>query len=357
MKKICILSAVNIRHMSLISLYTNLFQKMHIEYDIIYMDKYGEDEEFSAKNKYRYENIINPNWSKLYKILHYFKFRHYAIRVLNRNDYDFIVVWNDVAIFMFADYLARKYKHKYCLNIRDYCSQHIRWIYKRFDRVIRDSCFTTISSEGYKSFLPPYNYVVIHSLNPLLFDTIIPRKSLSKDYPIRIGFIGYIRFFDINKKLLLLFKNDPRFELHYYGTHANLLKEYADSNNITNAVFHDTFPIKDTPKYLQKIDIINNLYGNSDISLKSALSIKLYHGVFARIPILVCPNTYMEEIIEQYKIGFVFSEITESYKEELYNWYTNFNFDEFNLQCESFLRKIHTQNSKFENIVKNIISM
>ena len=116
--------------MSLISLYTNLFQKMHIEYDIIYMDKYGEDEEFSAKNKYRYENIINPNWSKLYKILHYFKFRHYAIRVLNRNDYDFIVVWNDVAIFMFADYLARKYKHKYCLNIRDYCSQHIRWIYR-----------------------------------------------------------------------------------------------------------------------------------------------------------------------------------------------------------------------------------
>lgn len=44
--KVCILSAVNIKHMSLITLYTEVLKQQGIEYDIIYMDKYGEDEPF-----------------------------------------------------------------------------------------------------------------------------------------------------------------------------------------------------------------------------------------------------------------------------------------------------------------------
>lgn len=357
MKKICILSAVNIRHMSLISLYTNIFQKEGVEYDIIYMDKYGEDEDFSAKRKFRYVNVINSTWPKWYKVFRYFKFRRYAIRILDRNQYDFVVVWNDVAIFMFADYLARKYKNRYCLNVRDYCSQHIRWVYRRFEKVINNACFTTISSEGYKKFLPSHDYEVIHSLNPLLFNTISPRNGFRKiDEPIRIGFIGYVRYFDINKKLLMLFKNDTRFELHYYGTKAEVLKEFADANNINNVVFYGTFPVKDTPKYLEKIDMINNLYGNDNINLRLALSIKLYHGVYARIPILVCPNTYMKEIITKYELGFVFSEITMDYKEKLYSWYRQLKFDEFNMHCSYFLRMVNDQNDKFERKVKEFIT-
>ena len=50
MKKICILSAVNIKHMAMISLYTERLLRNNIEFDIVYMDKYGESEEFPAKN-------------------------------------------------------------------------------------------------------------------------------------------------------------------------------------------------------------------------------------------------------------------------------------------------------------------
>ena len=42
MKKICILSAVNIKHMSLISIYTKYFKENGMDYDVIYMDKYNE---------------------------------------------------------------------------------------------------------------------------------------------------------------------------------------------------------------------------------------------------------------------------------------------------------------------------
>lgn len=342
--------------MSLISLYTEILQKNGVEFDIIYMDKYGEDEEFPAKRKYVYKNIISQKSPKWYKVLKYFKFRRYATRILNRNNYDFVIVWNDVAIFMFADYLVRKYRNKYCLNIRDYCHQRVKWIYRRFEKVIKSSLFTTISSEGYKSFLPPYDYCIIHSLNPILFDSLRPRTNLRKDNePIRIGFVGYVRFFETNKTLLRLFQNDSRFELHYYGTKANILKEYAEVNHINNAVFHDTFPVKDTAIYLDKIDVINNLYGNESIALTTALSIKLYHGVYAKIPILVCPNTYMEEIVNKYKLGFVFSEMSNNYKEEFYHWYKHLDFHVFSANCVKFLNTVFEQNKKFENKVYEII--
>ncbi|MEH7883034.1 capsular biosynthesis protein, partial [Bacillus sp. JJ1609] len=69
MKKICILSAVNIRHMSLISLYTEKLKRDGIEFDIIYMDKYLEEEEFPAKNKYVFHNKINQSDNKIKKVL------------------------------------------------------------------------------------------------------------------------------------------------------------------------------------------------------------------------------------------------------------------------------------------------
>lgn len=118
-RKVAILSSVNIKHMSLISLYTEVLKRKNIEYDIIYMDKYDEDEEFECSTKYRYVNVINRRWPAIFKKIKYMMFVPYARKILNRNKYDFVIVWNDVAIFMFANYLSRKYKGKYSLNVRD----------------------------------------------------------------------------------------------------------------------------------------------------------------------------------------------------------------------------------------------
>ena len=65
MKKVAILSAVNIKHMSLISLYTDILKNHEVQVDIIYMDKYGEDEVFDCDNKYRYVKVIDRNWNPI----------------------------------------------------------------------------------------------------------------------------------------------------------------------------------------------------------------------------------------------------------------------------------------------------
>lgn len=348
-KKICILSSVNIKHMTLISLYTEKLIRDNISFDIIYMDKYGEEEEFPAENKYVFKNIVKTNEPKLVKVMKYFKFKNFAIPIIEKNNYDFIVVWSDNATFIFADYLAKNWKGKYSLNVRDYFHQNNIIVYKRFEKVINNSGFTTISSDAYKNFLPSFNYIHVHSLNLQLLKKLVPRKNLApKDKPIRITFLGYVRFFEINKKLMRVFENDSRFQLHFYGTHATELKKYAEEMNILNTSFHDSFPVEDTINFIEKIDLINNLYGSGNMSVDYALSIKLYYGLYYKTPILVNSGTHMESIVREYDVGFVVNEINSEFKEELFNWYSNLVFEDFEKKCNVLLEKIEKDNSEFE---------
>ena len=352
MKKIAILSAVNIKHMSLITLYTDILKAHSIEYDIIYMDKYDEDEYFECKNKYRYVNKINPSWPRVYKKIAYMKFLPYAKKILNKNKYDFVIVWNDLAIFMFADYLPSKYAGKYCLNVRDNMGYDKKSRRKRYEKVFKNAAFNTISSKGYLDFLPEgIEYVPINSLNLAVLEGMDIHTSIRKENePIRIGFVGYVRFIERNKQLLDVFANDDRFELHYYGAKADILKEYAESKNIKNTKFHDSFPVEDTKKYLEKIDIINNLYGNETLNLQKAISIKFFHALYAKIPILVCDNTYVGSEAQKVGIGFEVNTIDEEMKEKLFEWYRKLDFNNISVKCEEYLSNTNMENEDFREL-------
>lgn len=356
-KKIAILSAVNIKHMSLISLYTSILKKRGIDYDIIYMDKYGEDEEIDCLNKYRYVNIINQKLPIIIKKIKYMFFLPYAKKILKRNNYDFIIVWNDLAIFMFANFLSKCYKGKYSLNVRDNMYYEKDLFKNRYKKVFRNSAFNTISSKGYLDILPQdCEYIQINSLNLSVLDGMdIHRGLRNLNEPIRIGFIGYIRYYERNKKMLDVFKNDSRFELHYYGKNAHILEGYAKKNNIENAVFHDSFPVSDTGKYLSKVDMINNLYGNDTINVRKAISIKFFHALYARIPILVNTNTYIGEEAVNIGYGFYFDEIDEYNKDMLFNWYHGLDFQRMDQIAVRYLDEAIKENKNFEELVVNHI--
>ena len=117
--RVAILSCVNIKHMSLITLYTDILNRERIPFDVIYMDKYGEDEVIECNNKYRFVNKIDRNLPRFIKKIRYYMFKPWACKVMRQNKYDFIIVWNDLAIFLFANFLSKHFKGKYCLNVRD----------------------------------------------------------------------------------------------------------------------------------------------------------------------------------------------------------------------------------------------
>ena len=354
MKKIAILSAVNIKHMSLVSLYTSFLKEHHIPYDIIYMDKYGEEESIGAENTFRYVNLIDHSWSRRKKILHYFKFVGYAKKVLEKEQYDFIIVWNDVAITMLGLYLARKWKGKYCLNIRDYNGENKWYVYKIFERAIKGSAFTTISSEGFKSFLPEHDYVSLYSYNASLLKDAAPRaEKREAGKPVRISFIGNVRFFEINKKLVELFRNDERFELYYHGTNAEEIEKYAHEIKAENVFCSGAFPVAQTNRFLEEADIINNAFGDKTPGARTLTSIRLFHAAYMRMPILVNSGTYMDEISGRFGIGYAIQKLDETLPDDLFRWYTSLDFDHLAEGCNALLNEAEAANASFERKLKD----
>ena len=354
MKKIAILSAVNIKHMSLISLYTNILKEKGISYDIIYMDKYGEVEETGAKNVYRFENKIDHNWSRRKKIIRHFRFFGYAKRVLEKNKYDFIIVWNDIAITMFGLYLATRWRGKYCLNVRDYNGEKKWYIFRIFENAVSGSAFTTISSEGFKSFLPKHDYISLYSYNDSLLSEIVPRsRKQEQGKPIRISFVGNVRFFPVNRKLVDSFKNDSRFELHYHGTNAEQIESYARNVGAENVVCSGTFPIADTKQYLEETDIVNNIFGNGTYGVRTLTSIRLFHAAYLNIPIMVSSGTYMQEVVDKYGIGYVVEDIDEYLPDKVFDWYSNLSQEELNKGAKMLLNEAEEANAAFRKIVED----
>lgn len=351
--RIAILSCVNIKHMSLISLYTDILKREGVPFDVIYMDKYGEDEEIECSHKYRYINKIERNLPRFFKKIKYYLFKPWACRIIKKNNYGFIIVWNDLAIFLFASFLSKHFKGKYCLNVRDNMYYDKPKYAMMYQRCFSNSSFNTISSKGYLSFLPKgATYYPINSLNlSVLKGMKVHDRMRNAEEKIRIGFIGYVRYFERNQKLLDCFANDPRYEVHFYGKCADVLKEYAESNGIGNGVFHDSFPVSETAKYLENIDIMNNLYGNNTLNVRNAISIKLFHSLYARIPILVNENTYIGQLATELGIGYYVTEFTPAFKDDLYQWYHNLDFERICTSCDKYLKEAMAENHKFETVV------
>jgi len=354
--KVCVVSAVAPRHMTIATIYFEFLKNHDISCDVIYFDKYNDGlDTLEYGNPVAFKQEILRNENKFKKIFKYFKFKKFAINKIMKGNYDFVIVWGEIPIYLIGIFLSLKFKKKYCLNIRDYFFQkqffHVRYIFKK---TISNSLFTTISSDGFLTFLPKHDYIRIHSVNlPLLKNNA---KRINKvdllSSRIKITFIGLVRFFDADKKILGVFGNDERFQINYFGTNSKILQKFCFENGINNVKFIDSFPISETSSLLNEADLINNLYGNDSIDLKQAISIKFYHGVYCRIPILVNKDTYGEKIVRKYNIGFVFEKIDEENKERLYNWYRKFDFDEFDKGCELFIEQAFNDNLKFDKILE-----
>lgn len=360
--KVAILSTVNIKHMTLVSLYTDYLDGNNIEYDIIYIDKYGDEEKNHAKNVYKYNLRIDRSWGMVKKGLRYLKFKPFAQRIIESNNYDFIITWNMLTAFMFSMYLARHYPKKYCVNIRDITESNLGLLKYIIDLgqniAIKNSCFTTVSSAGFIKYLPKSDYIFIQSLNmDVLKQCISHERMKRKDEPIKITYIGYMCYYDNCIKLINALRNDQRFVLNFFGQGSEVIADYALKNGITNVNCVGRFQVEDTARLIQDSDIIFNLYGNDNINLKTALSIKLYYSIYLRVPILVCENTYMKEIADSLGIGITVG--NDQYDSNLgnyiFNSYHDIEFKNIKKTCDNYRISVEKGNNELTRRLDEIL--
>ena len=354
MKKYGIVSFCNIYVLPYAKTYIDAIRNKGAECTLIFWDRDTSD---GVHDNYRgciiksFQKLCTNESPAIDKIRGYIEGVRFFNRVLMESNYDGVVFLQTHAAVACMQTLLKKYRNRYIVDIRDWTLEHIP-IYKFIERkcIIKSFC-TVLSSPAYKSFLPDYSYTIAHNFTPFFSDNIEKwRSSLdfkNKKEIISISFVGTIRFVDMDKKILSLFANDSRFKINYFGIGSEILKKYCQDNEIMNVEFYGSFSPEMTESFYNETDLINNLYGNHNNYLDYALSNKLYHAIQFYKPILVCPHTYMEKIILEYGLGFVFDVDNKTEPDRLFEWYHSFDADGFVSGCKKFLETVIKDNKNY----------
>lgn len=354
MKKICVVIPSNIYAAPYYYIYENILTDLNSNFDVIIWDRDIIDEPVKG-NKIALKLKDTASDGRKTKIIKYFKFAHFVKKQLKKNEYDKLIFLgtNGGTVALLSNFISKNYKNKYWLDIRDYTFEWFKPYRMAIYNAIKSSDKCTISSPAYRDFLPEHNYIQTHNIDLRSIESCKSRHRESNKKPIRIGFIGNIRYYEENLKILDVLKNDDRFIMQYYGAHSEKLEKYCYDNNITNVDFHGRFSPNETPNFYKKIDIINNIYGNGKIELCTALSNKLYYAAGLHIPILVSSNTYMEKISSEYGFGFTFDYEDKNIADKLYNWYLI--LDKNNCKYDEFFKKVMKEYGGFLQQIKNYI--
>lgn len=336
--KVLIFDSTTIDKAPYIENYTKIFEEVGVEYDVCSWDKYYGNGAVSKKSG---RLTIHKKWHLgKRKLFDFIAVSRILKRIIKDSGYTHLIIVNSIWAILLADVLSM-FKGKYILDIRDYKCENVLGVKTMLKSIIDNSFFTTISSGGFREFLPE-SHKIIENHNISNWDCECKEVTLGRNKDsVNIIYMGHVRYFEENKKLINKIKSDSRFSLTYMGSYAVgcNLKDYV-SNNIR---FCGKFDNRDKPFLYKNYDIIHSLYGNGHISITSLLPNRLYDAVLFKKPILASKGTYLGEIVEEYKLGVVLDLDDNGFMKDLLRYVDSFDEQDFLNNATEFLSVVKMQ--------------
>lgn len=355
--KICIITYDEYINIPYIQKYENIMEKYNIDYDIILWDR---------RNLLSCNPIMNNNYfifkskvkkSKISKIIPFYKWKLFTLNILKTNKYDKIIILTTLPAILINKYLVKKYTNKFLLDIRDFTYENFKLYKKNVDKLVEKSALTFISSEGFRDWLKISSKInLTHNISNIDKEKDISFIDLNTT-EIIIGFVGGIRYYVENCKIINTFKNVPSIKLVYIGkTHEGIkLEKYCLDNKINNVIFKPAFQNNEKPAIYESIDIINSVYGSKNQIVKTALPNKLYDCIVFKKPIMVSDNTYLSEIVKKYHLGFCIDVDNDNIYQKLLNYIEDFNYKLFLKGCSDFKDKVLKEEKQAEVKLKEFL--
>lgn len=122
--------------------------------------------------------------------------------------------------------------------------------------------------------------------------------------PLRIAYIGSVRYKEILANLVDAVKGNNNVELYIHGGGEDLqsLKEYADG--ISNIFFTGRYDYSQIIPLYQNADLIWAAYPNKDFNVVYAISNKFHETINLGVPGIFSQNTKLGEYVEEHCLGF-----------------------------------------------------
>lgn len=354
-KKILIVGFFPRTNMPYVQEYENLLKEKNISYDLICFDRTESKKVSRNANVITYYCKLGTN--KFQKLIPYLLFIKMVKKFIKRNKYSKIIVLTTVPAVLLRKTLVKKYPGKYIFDYRDYSFEKYNFYKKAVNEVSAKSFATVLSSGGFFKFVNKTNKTfLVHNISNTEFEVENPKK-IGK--PIKIGFVGLVRYFDVNTKLIKAFENNPNYSLVYHGSIYDDcdLPSYCKENSINNVTFTGPYENDQKPQLYENIDVINSIYSLESPEVSQAIPNRLYDAALYKKPLLVAKNCYLADVVDKYGLGKSIdtSLSAEEFYSEVTNFIENFDQDKFLENCKFFLTKVNLDQNKFRNVIRDFL--
>lgn len=350
MNKIAIVGFHNLHLMQFLYKYTNILDRNNIEYDVLYWNRDSISTPCNFKGNPVCFNYETSNYvSKWKKIVGYLKCRKFFTATIKKNNYDKLILLTTQSTIALSPIVLSRYKNRYIYDFRDLTMENIPLYRKMVEKLVYNSNFTSISSNGFIPFIDKDNklknkFITAHNCRGLNYYG----SNVQYTVPIKIVFWGMIRQFDFQKKICDFFGNDNRFEIRYHGEGASEdLKKYCENKSYKNIIFTGRYFLNEIPDFVKNTNILMNLYEN-DGKQEHAMTVKFYDGIQYGLPMLIMKNSYMDIYIGDKPFKYSFS-FNNNDKDGIINWLQNLN----RANVSNSLKEIFQEINHDEEIFKN----
>lgn len=335
---VCIIGHTERNYLPYMEKYIRFFEENGVDYTVVCWER---EEKPAVEPPHEQNFYEEAKEGAVNKIRSYLRFKKHVLSLLKKGKFDKVIVLTTVPAVFLGGYLRRHYKERYLLDIRDYSFEKYPPYRAVVNRLIRDSAFTTFSSEGFFRFLERSDKVLLNH-NITWNEPVEEIPPLNEKETVRVGFIGGVRYFKENVALLEQLKNEPRYHLCYIGKAIPScdLEGYCKEQGIQNASFQGKFRNEDKPRLYTGIDMINSIYGSGSLEVTTALPNRLYEACLFKKPILSSKGTYLGEVIERYHLGLAIDENQDDVKKMLDEYLDSFDPAAFRAGCETFLELV-----------------
>lgn len=353
--KIGIITFSDRNNMPYLKYYEDIIRKEKVNYECIFWDRFTNKKTEKINNEYTLHIKCLPGANKLGKIIPMLKYKYIVEKIIKKEQYTHLIILTTLPGVLINKILLKKFKNKYILDIRDYTYEKYTFYKNIVDKLVENSFFTAISSKGFLRFINDNEKIIsCHNIsNVEAFNKTC--EDLKNKRHITIGFVGGVRYFKENCKLIDSLANNPIYKLAYIGR-PNVdcdLEGYCKSKNITNAVFKGKFKNEDKPEIYKEIDLINAVYGNDNLEVTTALPNRLYDGILFKRPIIATKDTYLGEFVDRFNLGIVVDIDSNYFRNSIDDYIKKFKKAEFNRNCEHVFKIITKEQKLFcERITK-----
>ncbi len=182
-----------------------------------------------------------------------------------------------------------------------------RYLIRQIERLIEKRCLRKVDLIIHASrfFKPLYNenipQIVLEN-KPAFVPCV---KSLASSKPLKVAFVGTIRYKDILQHLADALMDNPEFELYFHGGGHDYetMKEYC--KNASNVFFTGKYDYSTVVSLYHQSDIIWAGYPNKDYNVVYAISNKFHESLYVGVPCVFSKGTKLADFVKANNLGFV----------------------------------------------------